>query len=185
MKYTRNWSLVITVTREDSSVKDCFWRGFEFLVGEPNTIWKPLLTKPLMTVIYPRTCGARGQGSAEWFLDHTFSFTSTTLQTCFKLHLSKVALIDGHINFCDNTNITKRLCGHPISQTPTSPAAMSNSTAAVPAVDPEVNNWLSSLTSPSLGRGVDKEFHAVLDKNHLSLDKMQSMLVLLGKSTAQ
>lgn len=63
-------------------------KGFTLLAGERQEAAEDLL----LSRVEPRTCGADGQGSREWFLERMFSGTSSTL---FFLLESRIPLLFG------------------------------------------------------------------------------------------
>ena len=64
------WYFCATTTDHDRRMK-----GFDRLCGESTTEIEEIL----LSLVTPRSCGAAGQGSKEWFLDRMFSGTSSQI----------------------------------------------------------------------------------------------------------
>lgn len=79
-----HWDLVPKKDKDlkwylDTSLTDHqrFMKGFDVLVGETTN----QIESSLLALVMPRSCGAAGQGSKEWFLDRMFSGTSSQIHS--------------------------------------------------------------------------------------------------------
>lgn len=133
-------------------------KGFSMLLGNSSQACELLLLSNIM----PRTCGADGQGSREWFLDRMFSGTSSTIA---KLLDSSLQLLVGDRNllagddellesirtlllFGGNQNLLHQLeaaadCGEGMASNSNIEFATNNDSKT------EAEKWLKDLSDPS------------------------------------
>jgi hypothetical protein len=157
-------------------------KGFDDIFGTNNN---PEHEVKLLSLVKPRTCGNRGQASAEWFLDCGFSATSSTadslLVTCAK---SIKACDDNFAHFETVLKYAKMesLLKRPSDQLGDSAEQQSQAEQTEQAATghderllsneekESISQWIESLTNPEMD--VDAEFKTELHNRQAMLEPM-------------
>ena len=164
-------------------------KGFTELVGTSS---KPI-EETLLALVVPRSCGASGQGSKEWFLDRMFSATSSQIH--FLIHAAAPLLISNGDDVKESLRVIVEFTKHKGVNLADQPAEQENSTT-----DPnsnqneeekeeekcekqqEAEDFIEKLTSldPQVSQS-DNDFLA--DLSSVSNETLSWMLHLLQKSS--